>query len=163
MKRAKGAVNACVMGRDKRDGTHPACLSCAKQAVTCPFPCAVEVKSPCGANLEPEAKPAKKGKLPNKTETSYMWLLSLEFPDAKIRYEGLTFHMDCGHAYTPDAVVTFPDGKMLMVEIKPGKGKNGFRHGSYQRAKVAFDQCKVEYPQFGWRWVEKTSTGWDIF
>lgn len=156
-------TSACPVGRDTRNEKNAVCLSCQKQEITCPFPSTMRVNTVQKANLEaaPEPAPAKRGKRPNKTEQAYYHRLVLEFPGARIRYEAITIHMDNGHAYTPDWVVTLPDGSLLLVEVK-ARGKNGFRHGSYQRAKVAFDQCKVDYPHWKWRWAEKCGVDWTI-
>lgn len=104
----------------------------------------------------------KRGK-PNKTETEYGRMLAMEFPmltDKDIVFEGLTLRMSNGHAYTPDWVLKMPGGWILCVEVK-SRGANGYRQPSYQRAKLAFDQCKVEYP-FRFRWAEKVKGVWEI-
>ena len=101
----------------------------------------------------------KRGK-PNKTEAEYGRMLQMEFPGSDVRFEGMTFRMSNGHKYTPDWTVDTELG-MLFVEVK-ARGKNGFRHPSYQRARLAFDQCTKEYPVFLWRWAEKIKGEWDV-
>lgn len=97
---------------------------------------------------------------PNKTESEYGRMLQMEFPGALVKFEPVTFHMENGHRYTPDWVVQIPGCvSLIIVEVK-ARGKNGFRLPSYQRAKLAFDQCRVDYPQFTWRWAEKSSGTW---
>lgn len=95
---------------------------------------------------------------PNKGELEYSRRLELEFPGAMILFEGLHLMMSNGHRYTPDWFVY--DGKtILCVEVK-ARGANGFRMPSYQRAKLAFDQCRVEYPFIQFRWAEKHKGQW---
>lgn len=104
----------------------------------------------------------KRGK-PNKTEAEYGRMLAMEFPmltGKDIVFEGLTLRMSNGHAYTPDWVLKMPGGWILCVEVK-ARGANGYRQPSYQRAKLAFDQCKVEYP-FRFRWAEKVKGIWEV-
>jgi hypothetical protein len=106
----------------------------------------------------PTAKPQSRGK-PNKSEMEYGKRLFYEFPDSEIVYEGLSFHLQNGHTYTPDWLVKHKDGAILLVEVKV-RGKNGFRHASYQRARVMFDQSKIDFPMFSWRWAEKQGGEW---
>lgn len=113
-----------------------------------------------------QAIAAAKGKPPkesraNKTELEYSRLLALEYPGHSITFNSLRLKCDNGHAYTPDWVVNLSDGLILLVEVK-ARGKNGFRHPSYQRAKVMYDQCRVEWPMFRYRWAEKQSGVWTI-
>ena len=102
----------------------------------------------------------RQAKQPNKTEAEYGKLLGLEFPGALIVFEGCSFRMSNGHRYTPDWVVC-KENLLLCVEVK-ARGKNGFRHPSYQRARLAFDQCKFDYPAIQWRWAEKFRGAWDF-
>jgi len=97
---------------------------------------------------------------PNKTEKEYANRLGFEFPESQIVFEGLTLRMKNGHKYTPDWVVKCPNGEIHCVEVK-ARGKNGFRQASYQRAKLAFDQCRVEWP-FRFRWAEKREGQWTV-
>lgn len=108
----------------------------------------------------PVSAPSPKRGIPNKTESEYGRLLQLEFPGSRVVFEALTLHMANGHRYTPDWVVMAPEG-VLCVEVK-AVGKNGYKHPSYQRAKVAFDQCRVEFPWFRWRWAEKVNGVWEV-
>lgn len=101
----------------------------------------------------------RQAKQPNKTEAEYGKLLGLEFPGALIVFEGFSFRMSNGHRYTPDWVVC-KDDLLLCVEVK-ARGKNGFRHPSYQRARLAFDQCRHDYPAIQWRWAEKHCGKWE--
>lgn len=113
------------------------------------------VQKPRGQTAAP-----RQAKQPNKTEAEYGKLLGLEFPGALIVFEGFSFRMSNGHRYTPDWVVCKED-LLLCVEVK-ARGKNGFRHPSYQRARLAFDQCKHDYPAIQWRWAEKFRGTWDF-
>ena len=103
----------------------------------------------------------KRGKGPNKTELSYRYALEMEFPGCEPYFEGLTFKLKNGHRYTPDWVMRIDDDKALCVEVK-ARGKNGFRQPSYQRARIMFDQCRVEWPNYTWRWAEKCGGEWTI-
>jgi hypothetical protein len=73
---------------------------------------------------------------------------------ASVAFEGITFRMANGHRYTPDWVVTMTDGRVVCVEVK-----GVYRLGSYQRARLAFDQARVEWPTFGWLWAERAGGG----
>ena len=117
------------------------------------------IPSPAPEPDWPLERKSVRSRQPNKTERSYMTMLSYEFPKSKIVFEAWTFHMSNGHAYTPDLFVFHEDGTILIVEVK-ARGKNGFRQASYGRAKLAFDQSMVEYPQFNYRWAEKQSGAW---
>ena len=102
---------------------------------------------------------AKKG--PNKTELAYSYSLKMEHPLNTPYFEGLTFKLLNGHRYTPDWVMRLDDDKVMCVEVK-ARGKNGFRQPSYQRARVMFDQCRVEWPNYLWRWAELHNGEWTI-
>ncbi len=86
---------------------------------------------------------------PNKTETEYR-RHHLRGMDA--RYEALTFRMANGHRYTPDWVVFTDKGKIECHEVK-----GGYALWSEQRARLAFDQAKVEFPWIIWVWAKKVS------
>jgi len=102
----------------------------------------------------------KRGK-PNKTESEYAKMLALEFPGCAVRFEALGLKLDNGHVYTPDWVVKQLTGQILCVEVK-ARGKNGFRHPSYQRAKLAYDQARLDFSMFQFRWAEKQAGVWGI-
>jgi hypothetical protein len=127
----------------------------------------LQVITGCKLSPVPAVKPHERGTRhgkrpgPNKTEAEYGRMLGLEYPGARVRYEGVTLHLDNGHAYTPDWCVILLTGEMLMVEVK-ARGKNGYRQPSYQRAKVMFDQSRIEYPHWQWRWAEKQEGRWHI-
>jgi len=88
---------------------------------------------------------------PNKTELEYQ-RHHLRGMDA--RYEALTFRMANGHRYTPDWVVFTATGKIECHEVK-----GGYALGSEQRARLAFDQAKVEFPWIVWVWARKSDGG----
>lgn len=104
----------------------------------------------------PQAGPSG-GQGPNKTEASYMHLLAFEFPGCKITFEGISLKLDNGARYTPDIVVHAPDG-LLLVEVK----NSAYRHASYGRSRMAFNQCRIDFPQFKYRWAEKDKNTWDV-
>lgn len=101
-------------------------------------------------------KPAKLAKLPNKTEAEYA---RIHLAGRNAAYEGHTFRMANGHAYTPDWVVY--DGAGELVEAHEIKG--GWAQFSEQRARLAFDQCRVEFPHVKFVWAKKhDKKGWVV-
>ena len=72
-------------------------------------------------------------------------------------YEGCSFQMKNGHKYTPDWVV-IEDG----IPVEAYECKGGYAFFSQARAKLAFDQCKVEFPHVKFYWARKTKKGWKI-
>jgi hypothetical protein len=98
----------------------------------------------------------QRGKVPNKTEASYATLLGFEFPGCKITFESISLRLENGHRYTPDLCVHTADG-LLLVEVKNA----AYKHASYGRSKMAFAQCRIDYPQFRYRWTEKDKNTWD--
>ena len=93
-------------------------------------------------------------RVPNKTESDYRatYLRGLD-----ARYEALTFRMANGHRYTPDWVVFTDAGKIECHEVK-----GGYALGSEQRARLAFDQAKVEFPWIIWVWAKKSAGRWQV-
>ena len=87
-------------------------------------------------------------KQPNATEARYAARV-LAGRDA--RYEAITFRLANSHKYTPDFVVV-EDG--MPVECHECKGS--YKLGSYQRARMAFDQAHIEWPGIRWVWAEET-------
>lgn len=75
-------------------------------------------------------------KQPTKTEAAYRReVLDPNPAVTRVAYEPLTFRMANGHRYTPDWVFT-SEGRIHCVEVK-----GAYRLGSYQRARLAFDQA----------------------
>ena len=98
-----------------------------------------------------EEKSRVKVKVPNKTEARYSReVLERRDDVAALYYEGLTFRMCNGHRYTPDWVVVRNDGKVECFEVK-----GSYELHSQQRARLAFDQARVEYPWVDWYWVKR--------
>ena len=91
---------------------------------------------------------------PNKTEADYQ-RYHLRGLDA--RFEAVTFRMANGHRYTPDWVV-FADGRPVACH----ECKGGYALHSQQRARLAFDQVRVEFPGLVWVWAVKTPAGWQV-
>lgn len=109
-------------------------------------------------------KPSKPAKAEGKTnqtkcEMEYGRMLAMEFKGCPVIPWGITLRMQNGHKYTPDFAVLL-ENTILLVEVKQ-RGKSGFRQNSYQRAKLAYDQCKAEFTHFGYRWAEKHNGVWD--
>jgi hypothetical protein len=93
---------------------------------------------------------------PNKTEAAYRVEIIGPRPDVVAAYyEGLTFRMANGHRYTPDWVVVTDEGRVECHEVK-----GAYALHSQQRARLAFDQARVEFPWVTWVWVTKTKDGW---
>jgi len=109
---------------------------------------------------EPLAKPKRKAKVgkgaqqPNKTEAEYAaYGLGLKID---LRFQALTFHMKNGLDYSPDWVEFDCDGlPCRAIEVK-----GSHRFHSHGRARLAFNQCKVEFPGIEWIWATKTKEGW---
>ena len=106
--------------------------------------------------LAPEQTlPMKVGRTPNKTETAAYHYLKMCYPNAVIRYEAVTFHLEQKAAYTPDYLVTLGDD-MICYEIKNA----GYKHASYGRSRLAFRQAALEFPQFQFIWLELQKGEW---
>jgi hypothetical protein len=99
--------------------------------------------------------PGRSSKGPNKTEAEYR----RRFIDphranlCSVAFEGLTFRLANGHRYTPDWVYV-EGGRLVCIEVK-----GSYRLGSYQRARLAFDQAAVEWPGLRWIWAERRVDG----
>ena len=95
-----------------------------------------------------KARVGKGAQTPNANEQRWLTLLRATAED--VRYQALTFHMKNGHDYTPDAVAFDEDGRPFMA----WEFKGAYRLGSHQRARLAFDQARVEFPGIRWKWHE---------
>ncbi len=94
----------------------------------------------------------------NETEAAYRREVLGMRPDiAAVRYEGLSFRMANGHRYTPDWLVVTKAGGIECHEVK---GRRALH--SQQRARLAFDQARVEFPWAIWVWAVRSSGGWEI-
>jgi hypothetical protein len=98
----------------------------------------------------------KKAKGPNKTEARYAREVLAPL-GIEARYEGLTFRLANGHRYTPDWVYFDQTGKLVCGEVK-----GAYRFGSHQRARLAFDQARLEWPSITWIWATWTGKEWSI-
>ena len=99
-------------------------------------------------------KIAGKAMGPTKTEAEFA---RRYLADKGARFEALVFRMENGHRYTPDWVYV-DGGRLVCVEVKGSR-----RLGSYQRARVAFDQASVEWPDARWIWAERREDGsWHV-
>lgn len=97
-------------------------------------------------------------KTPNKTEADYRRQVLDTNPAIRaVVYEGLTFRMANGHRYTPDWVCVDSSGRLICIEVK-----GAYRLGSYQRARLAFDQAAVEWPSITWLWAERRGAEWCV-
>ena len=104
-------------------------------------------------------RPGRSTKGPNKTEAEYrrMFLDPHRANLGAVVFEGLTFRLANGHRYTPDWVYV-AGGRLVCVEVK-----GSYRLGSYQRARLAFDQAAVEWPGVRWIWAERCVDGtWQV-
>lgn len=105
------------------------------------------------SNIQKASKPRQ----PNKTE--------LRFRDAQmehvrpgLRFEALTLRLANGHKYTPDWVYVTRDLLVQCFEIKDSR----YRHASFQRSRLAFDQAATEFPCFRFFWCEWDGNKWTI-
>jgi hypothetical protein len=98
------------------------------------------------------------GRQPNKTETAYRGeVLARRQGVAAVHYEGITFRMANGHRYTPDWIVVTAAGRVECHEVK-----GGYALHSQQRARLAFDQARVEFPCFVWVWAVRNGRAWVV-
>ena len=88
----------------------------------------------------------------SKTEQLYE-RIHLRDLDLVYKFEGITLHMSNGHSYCPDWYVV----RCGNVELHEVKGS--YKLPSYSRAKLAFDQCKQEFPEFKFVWATKNQYG----
>ena len=110
----------------------------------------------------PEPKKPKQKKM-TKTEAKFIrdWIE----PNIKAGilggyiFQGLRIGLRNGHVYTPD-FVCWSNGNLQKTVIEV---KGTYKLPSYQRAKMAYDQAKIEWPEFWWMWVElnKETGAWD--
>jgi len=102
-------------------------------------------------------RPGRAGhRIPNKTEAAYRAeVLGRRGDVAAVYYEGLTLRMANGHRYTPDWVVVTAGGRIECHEVK-----GAYALHSQQRARLAFDQARVEFPWIVWVWAAKTEREW---
>lgn len=119
---------------------------------------ALETKTvqPVQPTAQPErtARPAGPAG-PNKTEAAYRReVLDTNPAISRVSFEPMTFHLANGHRYTPDWGF-ISNGRLHLVEVK-----GAYRLGSYQRARLAFDQAAVEWPDFVWIWAERNGGTW---
>ena len=111
-----------------------------------------------GDALKGALRSATGRKTPNKTEAEYRRLfIAPRLADGVFTgcwFEGLSFRMANGHRYTPDWVCTYPDGRLVCIEVK-----GAYRFGSHQRARLAFDQARIEWPGVAWIWAVRGKRG----
>ena len=101
--------------------------------------------------------PKSKEERMSKTERRYRFeILDRRDDVARVVYEGITIHLDCGKSYTPDWIVVRKDGRIECHEVK---GK--FKLQSYRSAQWAFAQSRVEWPCFVWVWAEADGGSWN--
>jgi hypothetical protein len=96
----------------------------------------------------------KASKQPNPTEERYRRDF-LEGLDA--RYEALSFKLKNGHRYTPDWVVVSELGFLECHEVK-----GAYKFHSQSRARMAYDQCRIEWPAIRWVWATWTGEKWRV-
>jgi hypothetical protein len=134
--------------REQLAGSQKSVVSIQESPSFARAPAGMESKKPeCETN-------GTRQRQPNKTEADYR-ATQLRGMDA--RYEALTFHMANGHRYTPDWVVFTSDGNIECHEVK-----GGYALGSEQRARLAFDQARVEFPWVVWVWAKRVGGRWEV-
>jgi len=103
-------------------------------------------------DIPPVEKP-KVHRGPNKTEMDYYRTFLEPRKVIAIRYEGITLRLQSNHRYTPDFVVLTADG-IELIEVK-----GSYKLHSHQRARLAFDEARVQWPCFKFYWAEKQKGG----
>ena len=102
--------------------------------------------------------PPKQTTGPNNCEARFRdrVLLPSSNPGDVILFEGITFRLRGGNKYTPDFVVyDASDGGIYCYEVKK-RTKNGYRHPSYNRSQLAFNECKsLASPAIRFYWAEE--------
>ena len=104
-------------------------------------------------SVQPVPEQVKESK-PKKSKTE------MEFENIYLRnkphkFQPFTFHMENGLRYRPDFYT--PEDR-TFYEIK-----GGYRLHSHGRSMLAFNQCRVEFPEFTWKLAIKTKdAGWAI-
>lgn len=94
----------------------------------------------------------------SKVESEYEQLLMREFPESlgyKVRYETITLRLPGGSRYTPDFTVFRVNAGILMVETK-----GMYRLGSAGRSHMAFNEAMAAFPEYAFRFAQKTPSGW---
>ena len=101
------------------------------------------------AKAEPSPAPPPRNRAKSKTEEQYERELIAVHGRDNVRYEGITLKLINGHKYTPDFVI-LGGARITLIEVK-----GGYKLPSYQRARMAFDQARIDWPMFSFVWVEK--------
>lgn len=143
---ARGYWQCLCPGYQLRKPDMEECPTCHKPRPTAPRTVGPAPVIPQAQN-QPQAAKGKAGG-PNKTE-----LEARRHCPADARYEALTFRMANGHRYTPDWV-WWQDGRLHCMEVK-----GAYKLGSYQRARLAFDQVRAEFQDVVWIWAERRADG----
>lgn len=111
-------------------------------------------RKPLTENFKAGTNPYYKKPKMTKTEMEYARIYLAGIPH---KFEGITLKMANSHRYTPDFYVS-PGGN--VVELHEVKG--GHRLHSYARSRLAFDQARIEFPEFVFIWATKNKNGWII-
>jgi len=102
------------------------------------------------------SRPPRRRREPNKTEAAYRReVLGRRTDLVSVHFEGITLRMANGHRYTPDWVVVTVADRIECHEVK-----GSYALHSQQRARLAFDQARVEFPWILWVWAMRTKGGW---
>lgn len=99
---------------------------------------------------KPQIRIPKKAE-PNKTEAFACQFLSREFPECDVKYEALTFRLNCGTIYCPDWTVWRGNTLLLCVEVKA-------RWMHRDASKEKFKQALAEWPAIKWRFMQKNGS-----
>lgn len=106
---------------------------------------------------QPHAPPPTRSPRMTKTEAKYLAevLRPQEAAGAVsgIVFQPVTLRLANGHRYTPDFGF-LAAGRAHFTEVK-----GSYRLHSYQRARLAFDQARIEWPTFVWIWAELQPNG----
>jgi hypothetical protein len=107
-----------------------------------------KLKVPALVSVQPAPKTTTPKEQMSKTEKEYERLFLANIPH---KFQPFTFHMSNGLKYRPDFYVP---GERTFWEIK-----GGYRLPSHGRSLLAFNQCRVEFPEFNWKLAIKGKDG----
>ena len=132
----------------------PTLSQCPRCGTACPTaPRAAPPSTACPQPVKPQPGTKTKAGGPTKTELEAKRMHCPQ--DA--RFEAVTFRMFNGHRYTPDWI-WWHDGRMHCLEAK-----GSYKLGSYQRARLAYDQSVVEFTSVSFAWAEHRKDGsWKV-
>lgn len=114
--------------------------------------------------VPPITTKAKQNRQPTKTEMDAWALLEKTGRYSRIVWEGISLRLRNGHRYLPDLVcipkklllrgMEVPQS-ILLVEVKNA----AYKLPSYGRSKLAYDQAKLDWPEYEYAFMVKGKDG----